>query len=77
MRNHLWCPKDPRGQGIDDDYGDDDDDGGGDDNDGGDDDDDNDDDVYCLYFMIQWMHLYSRNYWFHLLFLLFLCVRLK
>ena len=25
MRNHLWCPNDPRGQGIDDDDDDDDD----------------------------------------------------
>ena len=26
MRNHPWCPNDPRGQGIDDDVDDDDDD---------------------------------------------------
>ena len=32
LQNHLWCPNDPRGQGIDDD-----------DDDDGDDDDDDDD----------------------------------
>ena len=26
MRNHLWCPNDPRGEGIDDDDDDNDDD---------------------------------------------------
>ena len=43
MRNHLWCPNDPRSQGINDDD-DDDDDGGGGGGGGDDDDDDGDDD---------------------------------
>ena len=44
MRNHLWCPNDHRGQGIDDDDEDEEDDDDDDDEDDEDDDDEDDED---------------------------------